>query len=666
MRFIGKQEIILITITVAILLALGLNATVILFSLVICYKLLKKSLSVKLFSSKLFIYVITLIFYFSVLQISVLLAWLVSHDFPLDKIALFTFAILVLSLIWKNNIDSKKTENKKLKEKDPRTIVFYDYVSLFIAFIIVCLVVVGPIKNSINNYSAINKKSIAIDLINSGLDNSNHLSLVNDRVQLNRGVLYKTNVSRYVVFGNIISSYPPGWHSANVIIIKSLYKNIKVGGQSLLAYNYAKLFWFFVLVFCFCRSIFGIIGFLRSDKFKVRGYAICCYVWMASIISFFSYYMLLEQFKEGFFGFVPVLFSMLLLIPLLIQLSDNAINNQKTPFKGLLPLVLLSTSIILSWFLILPAFILIALYLLSAPINTLGIKLTLLEFYLYMKKYIIFVFVVSASIITQFLLLSAPGSRTFQEGVNDPGAITMHSNWYFVFVVSGIMLFYYLLKRQQKKYVSGLTVLLAALLLNIFFIYIFQILTINKPEYYFFKSLTTVMIIAAPMAIIGWLLFFRLLAQGLTLLSSVGLAIGFTVCMVVSVGIEPINTSNLSFIKGSRSFTNNENIYIFDSINNRSLINVKTRTTDVIMFTPGEVAHNIVGTNILRSIQTVDDCDGKIFDSLQKDNETLLLLAIDGCTKNKIIIVTKPQSYPEIVSRLNYIGNRDKVTVVPI
>jgi hypothetical protein len=208
---------------------------------------------------------------------------------------------LLLNYIFKPKLS---TQPYKISYLNP-----HDIISIAIALFILGLLTMGPIRNSIATYGSVNIPVVAVNYMNTSIDDTNHYSRINDRLQYDRGVIYKSDAVELVALRDTVSSYPPGWHSANAMLIKSVSPDIQLGGESLLGYVLTKLFWMFVLVYCFCRATLNLFSFssIRKDRKKYVHLA-----WLLGALSFFSYYVLVEQFREGFYSFIPLMVWLLL------------------------------------------------------------------------------------------------------------------------------------------------------------------------------------------------------------------------------------------------------------------------------------------------------------------------------------------------------------------
>lgn len=657
-----KVLTLILVVVALVLITLGQYRLILLiFSLGLTYTYLNPLLSKTIFNSKFYRLIISLFIYSTLLEIIILAAWIFDRNFPLNTTLIISTIFISLIYLWSLSFVKN---NKSVKPTSPVSYFkLADIISICIATLILILALGGPAVQSFHKYGHVKIQAVVESYLDTSLDDSNHLSRINDRLQLNRGVLYESNVTKYVVHGDSISTYPPAWHSANAVLIESSYPSIKVGGQSTIAYVITKVFWLFILVFCFTRIIFDLFSiFIKSNEKNKQIYK---YVWLVGSITFIAYYTLLEQFQEGFYTFIPLLIALLLAIPLFIQLSNDKKDPSYKPFRVLVPLVLVMTNLTLSWFLIFPALALAIIVTLLSPTLNKSIKLTLIKLWqeiIYQLPILLFVIL---SILAQIWIITAPGSQTFTEGVNTPGAIVLHSITYYCFTGIGVLLFYILLKIRQNLS-EGITYLLICLVGISFFIYIFQTLTIHSAQYYYIKTLGAVMIVAMPMAIIGWLMIIELILKNYSKLLASAFTLALICFLPLAIGINPVNDNLLSYIHGVRPFTLSENLYMYNNLSIRARTSIVNRTSESIYFIPGQISPTIVGTNILRSIQHVSSCDDQTFTQLLNGDSNNIFNVIANCQKVPLTIATNTSSYNEVQNLVKSHDLINKVTVVQI
>ncbi|MGH7196896.1 MAG: hypothetical protein ACREGJ_04000 [Candidatus Saccharimonadales bacterium] len=634
----------------------SLNLLVLLLSLGAAYFLLRPLLYSTTFDTVFARLIASLMLYVVILQAVVLTSWLIDHNMSLRAVLDITLVILYVSLIWRW-FTEKKWYMDLSDESGSRIIGRIDVICITVALGLILLVFLGPIIKNDKLSS-----EVALNYINTSLDDSNHLSRINDRLQLDRGVLANTDKVEYVVLAESISSYPPGWHSANAIIIDSLWPNIKVGSHTVVAYVISKAFWLFVLAYLFCKAIFHFYRKYINESFT--GYGLVTITWLTGAAAFFAYYALLEQFREGFYSFIPQLIFLLLAMLLFTQ---KELTSERSSGRTFVALMLTTVGITLSWILALPAISLAILvtYLLSSNIRVVGKNITRVSTQL--GHFLPLLLISVAAIFVQIYLIVTTDYRSFSEAVNDPGAISLHSDWYYVFLVVGIAAFYRL-AIARASYLNGVTVFLLGLLGFSLFIFLFQMYSIGKIEYYSLKTINTFVVVSLPLAIVGIYALLERASQGYSRLTQIAITLLTLFSLPIIIGVNPTNTSNLAYLVGRRDLSSSEITYIHHSLDERSKVPVEHRTQDVIFYTPGRVGHNIVASNILRSIQHIDTCDDKAFSALLQDSPDALVKSVSTCgiKERELTVVTQKKYYEAVKSLFSNPSFAEKVRIVAL
>lgn len=645
-----------LSLSLFLLVTIGVNALYITASIVLLYRLFMQLLAKRFFSSKVTVALITIVLYVAILQSVIMCSWLVSYNFPLSLTPLATLIVIIISVGFRAFLRRKKPQVTVHRGSTS----FSDVLSLSVSVVITALVLIGPIRAAVQENS-LNVPSVLPDYMNTSIDDSNHFSRINDRIQYDRGVIYRSDAQQKVALGDTISSYPPAWQSANSVLMTSFYPEIQVGQESMFAYILSKLFWLFLLVFFFCMAVLTYcFGLEKKSLVKNK-----LNTWLVGSFLFFSLYTLIEQFREGFYSFMPLLISLVIIPTLLLQLREDT-KKRDPSYRSMLPLVLLVANIALSWFLILPALLLTLAVVFFVPPRSGFFWASIKNFGKELASFSPILLVVFLSVLIQVLLLLAPSSRTFSEGVNDPGAITLHSIGYYVFIISGAI--FGLLLTNARKTLGHFVVLLAPLLSFTLFIYIFQILTIGKPEYYYYKTLNTAVITALPFAIYGWTLVLRSLLDNTGKVNSIALSSAAVFLLPLTIGIEPLNTSNLSYLKGVRALTSSENEFISKSLASREKNKViGDGWQDIVFYIPNDVGHNVIATNMARTTNRIDSCDNVAFSSILQDNLELLITTLGNCPEyEKPTIVTRHEHYDTIKDIVQQQGFEGKIELVSV
>ncbi len=236
---------------------INFNFSAVVFSLILTHRIFDNWLDPFIFDTKLTRALLTPFFYLLILQCVALFVWLISRNFPLDMAAQVCGLFLLLLYIISYRYNKGGKPGQISGSRRP-IINSSDYVSFGIAVTITCAVALLPIYAG-----GLSNKSSLLNLVNGNVDDAAHIALLNDRLHFNRGILYHADIAGQT---RNPAPYPIGWHSANAVVIKATYPSIKPGTQTLGAYIVSKVFWFFILVFVFVKTIFVFLKFFRNDE----------------------------------------------------------------------------------------------------------------------------------------------------------------------------------------------------------------------------------------------------------------------------------------------------------------------------------------------------------------------------------------------------------------
>ena len=638
MSFLSQYRYWLVLTVIAIIIGIfsGVSAVIVLLSLILTYYLVRSKLSPRIFTNS-YLLLLTVVFYAAFLQTTILFEWLIDHNFPLDYSVELAAGLLIIGLAWEYKFKRERLVSNKLVSWH-----YQDIAALAVAIIIVLLTSGGPIARQIKDHGGINLPALAVSYMDTNLDDGSHLSRINDNLQLNRGVLYKSNQTKYVVLQDSISTYPPGWHSTNASLIKAFDPTIKVGSQSLNAFVLTSFIWLFVLVFVFTRAVFDVIEAVLKPR--GRGRIVAMSIWAIGASLFFSYLFNIEQFKEGFYPYIPLLISLLILIPLGIQLHYNK-QLEKWKYRSFLPIFLMVANLTLSWVLIVPAVTIAILLAIFLPDEKTRIKQRVLDFSSELFYVVPLTVVTTLSILAQGIIILAPTSQTFETGVNTPGGIAIETPAFFGFIFIGVVLLLIAAKRRLARSLDNVIIMVVCLLAFSLFIFVFQYATIHQLEYYFYKTLYTAVIVALPLAIVGWLLLLDLASRQLSSINLGIIAIGLLISLPLVIGFQAPNDPSLAnYILGKRDINYDEAKFIYNSLATRSKIPLTKRDDDVFMYSPDDMGHNQVATNILGSFEHQNNCDALIMSNITNSNLAGIFSSIQNdCKGEAITMVTRPQ-----------------------
>lgn len=566
------------------------NIFIISLSLLITYKLLSPYISRLIFDSKLLILVLTSISYVILLQCSVLVSWLISHNFPLDATPSLLLIILFVFYGFDRHLNRKlpilTDDNTKIK-----CLNMQDIVSLITAIIIIGVIIIPPLSL----HPTYAKSTAIMSLITGNVDDTGQLSLVNDNIQFNRGILYKSDAEGKTRNGGF---YPAGWNSVSAIFIKTILPQIKTGSASLVAYALQKLFWFFVLLFLLSRVSLAVYKFLRNKQPTASSY-----VWIGTSALFMSYTFLLPIFKEGFYSFLPQLISTLLIIPILIQLIKE--KNSSYSFRLLPILFIVGIGGSLAWILPLPAFFLTAVLVVLCLALNRKIDITKKNFKDILRRNILLLAFIFLAVLIQLYTMthnSNASSTTFLAGILMGGGITTYNQSFYLLIGSGFLLSLFLGDKKTKRNIHILLILFASLILFCSYIYLVQMEHLGKNEYYYFKVLDILTLAAIPFCLTGLgIIVEKISNNGKNIIAATAISLIVVTAIPQVIGID---ASTLSFARGYRAFSSQiDNSMLKELDQNVSQANYFNKkysffyTPDVTFYFQNEVAAMMAKSN---------------------------------------------------------------------
>lgn len=566
----------------------------IVISIALCYSILRNVLNRLGFNTVVTQSFITLTVYIIILQACVIAVWALYREFPLDKVVIvMTFGLLLTYLYRVALVQVEQPVTTRIPIADSR-----DVVSLIVALAIGILMVIPPML-----ITGTDLKSNLLGVINNSVDDANHAMMINDRIQFNRGVFHGIKA----VDDNRIetlSFYPAGWHSANAIVIQSLKPDIQLGLPSLFAYGINKLFWFVILVFAFMRLIFYMYD--KAFKQDRLGKWALVFVSTAGVIG--SYWVLVDIFNIGFYSFFPQLISVILFAIVIIH-SDNL--DDKSQYEAIALLAMLAIGGSLSWILVLP--ILAVALLCYLYIHTPGrssktrlynsLRFLIASFLRHLPLYLL---IVVAVLLQLYIMSRSSHSVPFIEAISMTGRISIYNQAAVLVLSFGLILFFVLTKTAQKS-AQALSGFLAISAVFCFALYMLQITNVYEPRYYFYKALYVFIVVAVPMAIIGFLgllLKIRTTSSHTTMIFCSILVVVGTIYMISP---NPSAEPTYQYIRGIRPLSpvDNKSIYNELAVNTLPRYYDKTAT---IYFDENRQLHDNLSNLLVRTNKKANDC----------------------------------------------------------
>jgi hypothetical protein len=474
-----------IYIIIGILLTIySVNLTLILASLIMVYKITESYLGDKAPKSRTLTITTSLMFYMILLQSVIVSSWVLDHNFPLGLSVIITF--MVAAIVYLRTATIRAPEPSSGRKPTNKS---------GMVSVIVSLLILAPYVGLNPIYSP-QRSEFGDDPV--------FVKMQNVRIQYDRGVLYQSNASGLIYGGD---TYPPGWGSANAVIIKSAYPGIQVGNQTATAYILTKIFWFFTLLVVFCRLSFALYDRMskgKSTKISLLIMAIGLYV-IGRVYIFTNVYM------SGFFSFTPQLLSFLLLTPLMMQIAQK--KNTSLQKSSIFMLVILAIGGCLSWFLVLPATLITVAAIIFKNVITSPQPIRFIQSYAKIN-YILPIFLLTTATLTQlFIMLTShsTGAVSFVQGINIPGGVNYYGFDFYLFLTVGLLSFMSITFKSNRDYIKQTLWLAIPLALFAGLILILELITTGEGQYYFYKVVSLLLITFLPLCLAGLSLLVDLL-----------------------------------------------------------------------------------------------------------------------------------------------------------
>ena len=652
-RISNKTIITLALLVILSIILKSVNLIIIAISLNVAYRLLSPRISEKVFDSKLFLSTLIFFSYIILLQCTVLVSWLLSKNYSLSFTPLLLLVILLVMYSYDYFIN-KKEARISLAKTNKKIFNIQDILSLLTAVIIVGIIVIPPLSLK-PEYA---KPTSIMSLIAGNVDDASHLSLLNDSLQFDRGIMFKSDVDGKTRNGDF---YPAGWSSISAILIKTFCPNIKTGSESLVAYAIQKLFWFFILLYLLTRVSFSTYGFISNSKQNASSR-----IWITASSLFLSYILLLPIFKEGFYSFLPQLIATALALPIIIQLVKE--KDEQKSYRALTLLFVICIGGCLSWLLPLPAFLLTtAIVVISLAINN-RISTTIKNILDIIKDNFIILLLLSLATLTQIHTMisnHSDSSTSFISGLLIKGGITTYDKTFYIFLLIGFLASLIFASNKAKKNIYILLSLIVSLLLFCTFIYTLQISYLGKNEYYYYKTLDILTLAVIPFCITGfYLVIKKIIGEKDKIIMTIFLSIIILAAIIQIIGLD---APTLSFARGYRAFSSQIDNSIINELNSNISQDNYFNKRYTFYYTPGVDYYfqNEVANMMARSNSIDSNCFESIRHSIWKSPSINQLLdtATQECNGYKIDIVTNPTSLKSFKDATDSMGLSNSITI---
>ena len=652
-RISNKTIITLALLVILSIILKSVNLIIIAISLNVAYRLLSPRISEKVFDSKLFLSTLIFFSYIILLQCTVLVSWLLSKNYSLSFTPLLLLVILLVMYSYDYFIN-KKEARISLAKTNKKIFNIQDILSLLTAVIIVGIIVIPPLSLK-PEYA---KPTSIMSLIAGNVDDASHLSLLNDSLQFDRGIMFKSDVDGKTRNGDF---YPAGWSSISAILIKTFCPNIKTGSESLVAYAIQKLFWFFILLYLLTRVSFSTYGFISNSKQNASSR-----IWITASSLFLSYILLLPIFKEGFYSFLPQLIATALALPIIIQLVKE--KDEQKSYRALTLLFVICIGGCLSWLLPLPAFLLTtAIVVISLAINN-RISTTIKNILDIIKDNFIILLLLSLATLTQIHTMisnHSDSSTSFISGLLIKGGITTYDKTFYIFLLIGFLASLIFASNKAKKNIYILLSLIVSLLLFCTFIYTLQISYLGKNEYYYYKTLDILTLAVIPFCITGfYLVIKKIIGEKDKIIMTIFLSIIILAAIIQIIGLD---APTLSFARGYRAFSSQIDNSLINELNSNISQDNYFNKRYTFYYTPGVDYYfqNEVANMMARSNSIDSNCFESIRHSIWKSPSINQLLdtATQECNGYKIDIVTNPTSLKSFKDATDSMGLSNSITI---
>lgn len=625
------KKIILCAIILLALILGSLNIFIISLSIFILNKVISPSLNKDIFNSIFFKSVLIFFVYIVIAQCSVMIAWLINHNFPLDQTTFISLILISFIYFYKRFILKEKLNSNQII----KPINLQDYIPIIISALIVIVTIVSPI---ITQPHIDTESTIVMSMINGNVDDSSHLGLMNDSLQFNRGVLFNSDNANNARNDGF---YPAGWQSISSILVKTFVPNIKTGTDSMLAYGILKFFWIFIIFYLLIKSSYLFYVFITRKKNNLN-----TYIWLSLATGLLGSIFILPIAREGFYSLLPLLISSLLAIPLLIQIcleKEKIKPSKKIP--SIIFLVLVGGC--LPWFLPLPAFLLATFILILIVAFDKKILNLIKNISYVIKDNLIELIILATAILTQlFIMSSNKDGVSFIEGILLDGGITKYSSAFYTLLCIGVIfsIMFAKLKAQKSLYIIisfALSILLFSLL-----IYIVQITSIGNNAYYYYKVLNILTVILIPICIVGLGEFITSLNKTKGKILEFLIYIMFLIVIFISLGP---NISTLAYAGGHREFPDQVGNSLYYELKNNITQDNYFNKKYTFYYTPGVnyFVQNEVATYTAKSNEPSSNCFSTVRRAIWGSPQINLLLTYitEQCKGYTVDIVTDKDNF---------------------
>ena len=569
--------------------------------------------------------ILSVILYMMSLQTILTIGWVANANFPLDSSTPIVFVLLFCYVLFrlKQNqynwicVKTDKQQNKDALKND---------IAATISTVILTFVLVAF---SVFNYSN-SHPDLVLSFINN-VDDSSHISMINDKIQFNRGITTNSDAS---LLTRSAGMYPAGWHSSVAIIIKNLSPNIMPGVSTLKAYIASKIALFSLLVFVTTK--YSIELACSSDKNKKHGWILRLSTSTLSLVLLTV--VLFDVFREGFYSFLPQLIGITLTFLILqnINLSNHTKGNQWLVAIAWFILINLS----LSWVLVIPVVLFAFIIFLFSVFGHSTIK--------FIKSTIFThpVLIISPILVVLITYISMSGSSeaiSIATAILNQGGIQSYPlNIHLVMIFSVLAA----LSVGAKKINSSALAAITSVCLLIFAtgILYYQTFAVGSPRYYYYKVIYVFMFASIPLVVNFIYKYIRVVNKSSLLAGLSALALISTVLFW-----QFVNPNTMLFIGGARHLGPEVRQSIYSNLD-------EYRTdTHILYYLKGYPIVTDNATMLMRSNERHSECGDKAWEAVASTTKFSQALSeiMQYCKSDQIKIIAISYTKDEIKKEID-------------
>jgi hypothetical protein len=339
------------------------------------------------------------------------------------------------------------------------------------AIIISCLLVGGLYVGKTLLPAEDNRVTI-VRAVNYGMDDVTHASMFAD-VLRNDNNLLAGQERRKLMNRGVHSNYPMGWHITTGVIVGSIVGHQeRTALQNLVLYFYAKVATLIYVVGAIGLLICMLLARLNQKLRQVPGFLVG-----TTSALFLVFVLVMPQFYEGFFSFLPILAFTALFATLLL---DRESSTTKTAILGLLAAASTATWVITGPILL----VALALYLLSSVDSWRWLPVS---------AYVIWGASAAASLLQLYILISA--DKHIVGYLASPGGITAPEHMLLIISIASFVILYVAKNKRWNEVAHQLRDLLLSFGTASVLVLAYISLHSNEITYYFFKIQAVLLIV---------------------------------------------------------------------------------------------------------------------------------------------------------------------------